>query len=100
MTAHDDFQFSAARDANIDALGDVISHAFGFPRDDAKTFFERAGTENVRVLERGGRVCGGLWEVPMAQFFGGRSVTTMGVAGVGIVPEERGRGVATRLMIS
>ncbi len=100
MTSHDDFKFSAAHGANIDALGDVLSHAFGFPREDARSWFERAGLENVRTLERNGRVCGGLIEIPMGQFFGGRSVTTMGVAGVGIVPEERGRGVATHLMLS
>lgn len=100
MAAHDDLEFSAASGANVEALGDVLSHAFGFPRDDARAWFERAGLENLRTLERGGRVCGGLIEIPMAQFFGGRSVTTMGVAGVGIAPEERGRGVATHLMVS
>ena len=100
MGAQKDLQFSAASEATIDALGDVLSHAFGFPREDARSWFERAGIENVRMLERGGRLCGGLIEIPMAQFFGGRSVTTMGVAGVGVAPEERGHGVATRLMVS
>lgn len=100
MAAHDDLELTAASGANVEVLGDVLSHAFGFPRDEARVWFERAGIENLRTLERGGRVCGGLVEIPMAQFFGGRSVTTMGVAGVGIVPEERGRGVATRLMVS
>ena len=100
MAPHDDLQFSAAVGANIDALGDVLSHAFGFPREDAKPWFERAGLENVRTLERAGRVCGGLIEIPMAQYFGGRSVPMMGIAGVAIVPEERGRGVATRLMVA
>jgi len=100
MPQHDDLRFSAAVEAKLDALGDALSHAFGFPREDAQPWFERAGIENVRTLERGGRLCGGLIEVPMAQFFGGRSVTSMGVAGVGVVPDERGRGVATHLMIS
>ncbi len=35
----------------------------------------------------------------MAQWFGGRSIPTMGVAGVAVAPEERGRGVGTRLMV-
>ncbi len=101
MPKPDDLQFSAnLQESSLDVLGDVLSHAFGFPREDARTWFERAGVENVRALERGGRVCGGLLEIPMGQFFGGRSVSTMGVAGVGIVPEERGRGVATHLMLS
>ena len=100
MPAYDDLQFSAVSESKLDALGDVLSHAFGFPREDARTWFERAGIENVRTIERGGRLCGGLLEIPMGQFFGGKSVSTLGVAGVGIVPEERGRGVATHLMTS
>lgn len=34
----------------------------------------------------------------MGQFFGGRSVSTMGVAGVGIAPEARGRGAGSAMM--
>ena len=103
MTAHQDLELAAAQDSDLDALGDILSHAFGFPREDARGWFARAGVENLRVLRRagrGGRLSGGLIEIPMGQWFGGRSVPMMGVAGVGVVPEERGRGVAVHLMLS
>jgi predicted acetyltransferase len=100
MANNDDLELCAALETDLERLADVLAHAFGFPIDDAKPWFTRAGLENVRTLKRAGRICGGLMEVPMGQWFGGRSVTTMGVAGVGIVPEERGRGAAVRLMVS
>lgn len=100
MAPHRDLELSSVLEPDVARLGDVLSHAFGFPPDEAKIWFERAGIENLRVLKRGGDVRGGLVEIPMGQWFGGRSVSTMGVAGVGVVPEERGRGVAKHLMLS
>jgi predicted acetyltransferase len=94
-----DLQFAAARAADIDALAEVLSHAFGFPPAEAGPWISQAGLENARVLRRGDRVAGGLLEIPMAQFFGGVSIPTMGVAGVAVAPEERGSGAAKRLMI-
>src|SRR4051812_41792516 len=88
------------READWARLGDVLSHAFGFPAPDAQEWFARAGRDNLRALRRGQTVIGGLLEIPMGQYFGGRSVSTLGVAGVAIVGEERGRGVATQMMVS
>ncbi len=99
-TRHADLEFAAAREADLDPLADLLSHSFGFPRDDVGPWFARAGLENVRALRRGASVCGALFEVPMAQWFGGRSVTMMGVAGVAVAPAERGQGVAAHLMAS
>jgi predicted acetyltransferase len=96
----DSYDFVPAVDGDVTALGDVLAHAFGFPREDSLQWFDRAGGEQLRVLKRGQLVCGGLIEIPMGQFFGGRSVSTMGVAGVGIRPTERGRGAGTQLMLS
>jgi predicted acetyltransferase len=92
--------YRVARESDHDRLGDILAHGFGFPVGDTKSWFERAGHENLRVLERHGALCGGLLTIPMGQFFGGRSVSTIGVAGVGIVPEARGQGVATELMLA
>ncbi|MBI2395792.1 MAG: GNAT family N-acetyltransferase [Deltaproteobacteria bacterium] len=77
----------------------VAAHAFGFPVADAPDWFARAGHENLRVLRADERVAAGLMVVPMGQFFGGRSVPCLGVAGVAVSPEARGAGVATRLMV-
>lgn len=57
-----------------------------------------AGTENVRGLWRGARLVGTLSALPMGQWFGGRPVSTAGVAGVGVEPDQRGQGVARELM--
>ena len=73
-------------------LGALLAHAFGFPPEDAAAWFERAGSENVLAYREEAGVAGGLLLVPMGQFFGGRSVPMMGVAGVGIAPERRGSG--------
>jgi predicted acetyltransferase len=82
------------------ALGAIEGWAFGFPPADAVGWFKNAGMENVRVALRGSRVCGGLLLVPMGQWFGRRSVPLVGIAGVAVAPEERGRGVALQLMQS
>jgi len=100
MASHDELELTAALEADLAPLGDALAHAFGFPPEEAKLWFERSGIENIRTLKRGGRLCGGLIEIPMAQWFGGRSVSMMGVAGVGVFTEERGRGVAAQLMLS
>lgn len=76
------------------ALAPILGHCFGFPPEDVPEWFARAGHENVRAY---GDV-GGLIVVPMGQYFGGRAVPMTGIAGVGIAPEARGSGVATRMM--
>ncbi len=82
------------------ALGQVEGWAFGFPPADSQSWFEIAGLENVRVALAAGRVVGGLILIPMGQWFGGRSVPLIGIAGVAVAPEHRGRGVALALMNS
>ncbi len=52
----------------------------------------------MRLLREGGTDVACALRVPMGQFFGGRSVAMMGVAGVAVAPEARGRGLATRVM--
>src|SRR5688572_32537597 len=39
-------------------------------------------------------------EIPMGQFYGGRSVSNLGVAGVAVAPEARGGRVALDLVLS
>lgn len=77
------------------------SLAFGTPIEKIQHWLTTAGTHNVRVMRRPGvdapDAC--LLLIPMAQFFGGRSVPMVGVAGVATAPEARGRGLATRMMV-
>jgi predicted acetyltransferase len=85
-------------EAEATALGAIEGWAFGFPPPESLSWFKNAGPENVRVALRGTRVVGGLLLVPMGQWFGGTSVPLVGIAGVAVAPEERGRGVALALM--
>jgi len=94
------FTYAPIRDDERGRVTDILSHAFALPPADAGPWFERAKLENVHVLRREAAVVGALLEIPMGQYFGGRAVPMMGVAGVAIVPEERGAGAATALMRS
>jgi predicted acetyltransferase len=79
-------------------LARILGQAFGQPPEKIMERFPQVGLGNMRVLRDGGTVGGGLWTVPMGQWFGGRSVPMTGIAAVGVAPEARGRGVARRLM--
>lgn len=79
-------------------LAEVLSRCFAFPATEAKAWIERSGLENSRVLLEGPRVVAGLIQIPMGQWFGGRVVPTLGIAGVGVAPHLRGRGSAATLM--
>lgn len=87
-----------ADDAEIDAYVKCVSQALFFPDMDLGTWTEREGSSNIRVARRAGEVAGGLIRQPMGQWFGGKSVPMAAVRAVGVAPEHRGAGVATRLM--
>jgi len=65
---------------------------------DSLAWAERAGVPNVRIVHDGTRVVGGLALLPTAQYFGEQAVSSVGIAGVAIGAEYRGRGAATALM--
>lgn len=90
--------FGTASEADRAALAEILSHAFAFPADVAPHWFERAGLEHVRSYREGDQLVGGMVVIPMGQYFGGRSVPNLGIAGVGVAPDRRGTGAATRMM--
>lgn len=79
-------------------LAALVSWAFGFPVARALQWLQKTGAEHVRVAREAGRVVAGLVEIPMAQWYGGQSVSLLGIAGVVVAPDARGRGVARELM--
>jgi predicted acetyltransferase len=51
-----------------------------------------------RVVRRGPAIAGGLVNLPMGMFFGGKRVPVAAITGVAIAPEHRGSGAASHLM--
>jgi predicted acetyltransferase len=84
--------------ADARALGEVLALSFGLPAENVPAWFDNAGRENIRVLREARDTVGGLFLLPMGQYFGGRSVPMVGVAAVGVAPHRRGRGAAITLM--
>jgi predicted acetyltransferase len=80
------------------AIAPVLAHGYGFPESDVPGWLEKAGKDNVHVFEEEGGIVGSLLGIPMGQFFGGRAVPTLGVAGVSIAIPRRAKGAAARMM--
>ncbi len=77
----------------------LLQQSFAIPTIPWTKFFERVGHDRLRVVAQNGRVIGGLAAYQLAQFFGGVSVPLAGIAGVGVAPEARGRGVAKAMLL-
>jgi len=91
-------EYGTPTESELDPLGAILSQAFAFPPDDARPWIERTGRENARVVRSAAGVVAGLLVYPMAQWFGGRSVSMAGIAGVGTDPAAQGLGAGTRLL--
>ena len=61
-------------------------------------FEARFKAERVLVAVDGERPVGATTVIPMQQWFGGRALSTAGVAGVAVWPTARGAGIASSLM--
>lgn len=89
-------------EAEVAECGRLLSLAFAGPREKSEEWIRIGGVENMRVLREGGRegerVVACLMRIPMGQYFGCKSVPMVGVAGVAVAPEERGKGHARALM--
>ncbi len=80
-------------------LRKIQAHAFATSVDDATRWHAEAGHEGLRVLvDDGGEVVAGLASLSLTQSFGGRMVSTVGIAGVGVRADRRRRGLAGALM--
>ena len=80
------------------ALAEILALALDYPVADLKPRMEPVGLENVPVVRADGRVAGGLWLLPLGQWFGGRGVPMVGISLVGVAPEYRDPGAAAQLM--
>jgi predicted acetyltransferase len=92
-----------ATEADLDRLVEI--HMASYPDDRGAparrlNFVQNAmgRLEDMRVLERGGRIVGQGFGFELAAWFAGRSIPTLGIASVAVAPEARGTGVATELL--
>jgi predicted acetyltransferase len=90
--------FDPARD--LDTTARMIALAFGGTPEKSRDWLTSAGLDNLRIVRDADRTVATLLRIPMGTFFGGRSVPLLGIAGVAVAPEERGRGQAAFLMHS
>ena len=91
-------QIRAPQDeAEVVALAHALAATYLCTAEDAASWIEAVKPENARVAVDGG-VVAGLITFPMGQFFGGRRVPMTGIGAVCVLPELRGKGVATQLM--
>ena len=60
--------------------------------------YETVPAEEIRVLVQDGKLVASLRLVCCSQFFGGRSVSTVGLSAVQVPPEARGRGLGKILL--
>lgn len=76
----------------------ILGQSFRISDEHWDRFSALIGLENFRIMQRDGRVVGGLGLYQMGQWFGGASVPIWGIAAVGIDPAARGKGVGSALM--
>lgn len=83
----------------VSALAALVADSFNTPQAQSELWVERSGIENWRVLLEGDTtIVGGLMQIPMAQWFGGRPVSMTGLAGVAVSAFGRGRRFGQRLL--
>jgi predicted acetyltransferase len=91
---------SPATASDLPQLARIVSQAFGGPPQGASDWVEnKVGLQNVRAIrlqDRSPAAC--AMRIPMGQFFGGQSIPMVGVAGVGVLPEHRGKGLGRAVM--
>lgn len=84
----------------VTAAEDIRAQAFALTPEASRGWLPKleAGEARLRVLREGGSVAATIVLIPMGQWFNGRRVPMVGIGGVGVAPERRGQGTATRLM--
>ncbi|PTL83671.1 enhanced intracellular survival protein Eis [Vitiosangium sp. GDMCC 1.1324] len=82
------------------AAEDIVCQAFAMPPEEGRVWRQKieAGGAQLRVLRQGGPVAATLIHFSMGQWFGGRRIPLVGIAGVGVAPARRGQGSGVRLM--
>lgn len=84
--------------AELKQLGNILVQCFNATGE--PVFLNRLGIENTRVIKSDNEIAGGLGLLYLGQWYNGANIPMVGIAGVGIAPEYRGKGTAIALMQS
>src|SRR5262245_47484607 len=91
-------RYRAAEPADAEQIKRTLRLCFNIADARAAQSMERAGLGEIRVMDLDGEIRGCSYLIPMGIFFGGRTVSNLGLAAVGIPPEHRGRGLSTKML--
>lgn len=92
-------EFGTTTEADLPNMSLVLSRAFDLAPEAAIEWArDSIGLDNARVLRENGTIVATAMRVPMGIWLGGRSVPQVGIAGVAVAPEARGRGLAREIM--
>lgn len=94
-------RYAVLTESQLPEAARLLHHAFAGAIESCEMWQREIGLENQRALFDPAtpdhpQAC--LTYVPMGQYFGGSSVRMLGIAGVAVAPEARGRGLARTLM--
>ena len=94
-----EFEYSSVTNSEeLQKFGSILEQCFLASSGEEEGWLKRMGVENIRLIREEKQVVGGLVVIPMGQWWGGKSVSMTGIAGVGVAPECRGSGAALSLM--
>lgn len=97
MRARMDYGPLAGR-VELKQVRDILTQSFEFPISQFEMWLNAVGREQIRRITRSDRVIAALAFVRMGQWFGRRAVPMVGIAAVGVPPEDRASGAAFHLM--
>ncbi len=88
--------YSKISEAEAELTWSIIEQALH--RQSQAGWNQSVGFENFRAIKSDGEILGGMAIIDMGQWFGGRKVRTGAVTSVGVAPEGRGIGAASKML--
>ena len=89
----------ATTPAEVDAFTRFAAESFAVSVEEERRHIDANGPQHLRLLRDGGAVVAGLALLTeLGQWYGGRRVPAVGIAGVATDPRIRGRGAGTLLL--
>jgi predicted acetyltransferase len=94
-----DIEIRAPRPDEADEVFAICDEAFTSPPERREVWLATKRMEDFLGAWAGDLLVATTEVMPVGQFFGGRSVPMGAVAGVAVRPDQRGRGIAPRLLV-